>query len=78
MIFGTFNCTTSAAEKLPIFWVTVHRIQATETSENISNWKYSIAENSQITDSVTQDYICQKIGDDITVDRDDSFSAIDQ
>ncbi len=78
MILGTFTCTTSAVENTPTLWVAVHRIQATETSENISHWKYSISVNDQITDSVTQDYICQKTGDDITVDRDDSFSVLNQ
>ena len=78
LIFGTFTCTTFAAENTPTLWVTVHRIQATETSQNTSHWKYSIAVNGQITDAVTQDYICQKTGDDIAVDRDDSFSVLDQ
>lgn len=78
MILGTFTCTTFATENTPTLWVTVHRIQATQTSESISHWKYSIAVNGQITDAVTQDHICQKTGDDIAVDRDDSFSVLDQ
>lgn len=75
LILGAFTSSASAAESTPTIWITIHRIQATQSSEYDSHWKYSITVNDQITDSVTQDYICQKTGDDIIVDRDDSFST---
>lgn len=78
LILGAFTCSASAAESTPTVWITIHRIQATQSSEYNSHWKYSITVNDQITDSVTQDYICQKTGDDIIVDRDDSFSTGNQ
>ena len=79
LILGAFTCSVSAAENTPTLWITIHRIQATQSIEYDSHWKYSISViNGQITDAVTQDYICQKTGDDITVDRDDSFMVENQ
>ncbi|WNZ29620.1 MAG: PKD domain-containing protein [Candidatus Bathyarchaeota archaeon] len=78
MILGSFTCFVSAAESNPTIWVTIHRIQATQSSEYNSYWKYSITVNDQITDAQTQDYTCQKTGDDIIIDRDDSFTVKNQ
>ncbi|MCW4022018.1 MAG: PKD domain-containing protein [Candidatus Bathyarchaeota archaeon] len=78
MTLGTFTCTTFAAENSPTVWVTVHRIQAIETSEYDSRWKYSITVDDQVTSPVTQEFTDEQTGDDITINNKESFEVENQ
>lgn len=67
------------AEKLPIVWVKIYRIQAVDTIENAlegeADWRYTIT----VSDGETlkpRDYKHEENHDDVILDRADSFTDI--
>ncbi|MCW4015144.1 MAG: PKD domain-containing protein [Candidatus Bathyarchaeota archaeon] len=78
---GIFTYTVAAVENTPTIWVKIYRIQSVDDSgtvpQNNIHWKYKITVNDDKT-SITNEYICDKTGDDIIVDRADSFNIEEQ
>jgi PKD repeat protein len=74
-----FTPSVSAAENFPTVWVKVHRIQAIDTIENAlegsADWRYTITVTDGET-STTRDYKLLESGDDVTFNREDSFTGI--
>ena len=74
-----FSSLVMAQENYPTMWVKIYRIQRVDTietgTEGGADWRYTITVSDGETLD-TQEYECPSNADDITVNRDDSFSDL--